>query len=120
MRESAAMRSPFLLHFNTFHFYACPTSSLRCQSWSGVMLLSDDKGSTPFYTHTQRQGDGSMKSTSTTSGQSGSTPSAALSRRTLLRGSALALAAGAAALVDESAHAQESTPPAAMRSPQHQ
>lgn len=61
-----------------------------------------------------------MKSTSTTSGQSGSTPSAALSRRTLLRGSALALAAGAAALVDESAHAQESTPPAAMRSPQHQ
>ena len=48
-------------------------------------------------------------------------PPAALSRRALLRGSgALALAAGAATLPSEVAQAQETTPPPAMRTPQHE
>lgn len=44
-----------------------------------------------------------------------------LSRRALLRGSgALAFAVGATTLPNESAHAQETMPPPAMRSPQHE
>src|SRR6187455_1364492 len=46
-------------------------------------------------------------------------PSVALSRRSLFRaGSALAFAAGATALVDERAQAQETAPHPAMRSPE--
>lgn len=47
--------------------------------------------------------------------------SLALSRRALLRGSgALAMAAGSVALLDEKAHAQETTLPPAMRSPRNE
>jgi hypothetical protein len=54
------------------------------------------------------------------SDQSSSPASVQLSRRALLRGSsAMALAAGAATLMEQSAHAQEVVPPVAMRSPQH-
>ena len=62
-----------------------------------------------------------MPKMSLTSDPSTTPQSAALSRRNLLRGSsALALAAGAATLFDEKAHAQAETPPPAMRSPQHE
>ena len=62
-----------------------------------------------------------MKSTSPTSDPNEPKSTPALSRRMLLRGgSALALAAGATALIDDQAQAQENIPTPAMRSPQHE
>ncbi len=52
--------------------------------------------------------------------QAGKPSAFQLSRRALLRGSsAVTLAAGVAVVADEDAHAQEGSPPTAMRSPQH-
>jgi hypothetical protein len=61
-----------------------------------------------------------MESTSQLSGPKTTTASSAVSRRTLLRGgSAFMLAAGATALPDSAAQAQETPPAPAMRSPHH-
>src|SRR5688500_13898722 len=101
------------------------------------MLLSDDNAALSPYTcasrpGNNRDGDKAMRSTSQTSDPSTddladdlthdlttvTQNSRALSRRMLLRGSgALALAAGAATLLDERAHAQDDAAVPAMRVP---